>query len=135
MKERLQDVGRVLAQVARAIWRFLVQGGRWVGQRWYHYGEKRRVHREIRRLEARQRELYLQIGQQVYLLFQRNNVRNRDILVRCEEIRELEVKLDQQREKAVQIAAGSILPPPPAEGPVQVASEPLEMRHTSEVAS
>jgi hypothetical protein len=89
-----------------------------------------RVRRGIRGLEARRRELCQAIGEKVYLLFQRNHVRNRDLLALCEEIRDLDVEIDGQEEDFRRIHAEGVTARTTA--PVEVANEPLEQPATVE---
>ncbi len=114
----LRWVGRGVVQIGRCI-------GRWISKRW----QMQRVRRDIRRMEARRRELCGEMGEKVYLLFQRNQVRNRDLLVLCEQIRDLDVSIDAKEEDyrriylegvkarspvAVEVADEALEPPSPA---------------------
>jgi len=82
------------------------------------------VRREIRRMEAHRRDLCRAMGEKVYLLFQRNQVRNRDLLVLCEEIRDLDVRLDAKEEDYRRIYLEGVEVRSPAA--VEVADEALE---------
>lgn len=87
-------VGRALSWVGRAVVQSGRRMGRWASKRW----QMGRVRREIRRLEAHRRDLCRAMGEKVYLLFQRNQVHNRDLLALCQEIRDLDVSLDAKEE-------------------------------------
>lgn len=87
VRRALSWMGREVLQAGRRM-------GRWTSKRW----QMGRVRREIRRLEAHRRDLCQAMGEKVYLLFQRNQVHNRDLLVLCQEIRDLDVSLDAKEE-------------------------------------
>lgn len=113
-------VRRALSWVERKMVQGGRRAGRWAGKQW----QMKRVRKEIRQMEARRRDLCRTLGEKVYLLFQRNQVRNRDLLVLCEEIRDLDVRIDAQEEDYRRIYVEGVQVRSPAA--VEVADEPLE---------
>jgi len=131
MGENVVKLGRLLGVIVKAVfqffWKRLKVGWGWARQKW----QLSEVGRRRRKLEKDKRAKYQLMGEQVYVLFQRNNVRHRDLLVLCEEIRDLDLRIDETDRQRVQILTAPLVE---AKKPAlaEVADEPLELREVPE---
>lgn len=133
MKERLGGLlgwlWRWLSAVLRWLWGVLVAIGGWIARSF-----RLLVNGQALRARERERRERLEVmGTMVYALFQRSLVRNQDLLVECEKIREIDLEIDGVIDHAAQIRASR-----PAPGPAQpqprVADQPLEAELTTSAA-
>lgn len=131
MGENVVKLGRLLGVIAKAVfqfvWKWLKVGGRWMSKQWH----LARVSRRRKDLEKQKLAQYQLMGEKVYVLFQRNNVRHRELLVLCEGVRNLELEIDETERQRIQILAMPLVEP---KKPTlaEVADEPLELRETLE---
>jgi hypothetical protein len=62
-----------------------------------------RLQTQISRLRSQRQRLYLQMGQKVFDLFQRDLVKNQDLRLMCQQIKGIDAEIEMRREEIEQL--------------------------------
>jgi len=66
-----------------------------------------RLQGQIRTLREQKQKLYVQMGQKVYALFQKDLVKNADLRLLCQQLTSLDAEIGLREEEAEQLRTGS----------------------------
>ena len=67
-----------------------------------------RLQTQISRLRSQRQRMFLQMGQKVFDLFERDLVKNQDLRMMCQQIRSLDAEVQMKREEIAQLRSPDV---------------------------